>query len=272
MLKRILLPVDPSRPFAAANEYAVQLAHKFGSRLVMTYVIDDHLLGPAAEEAATSIDEALEWVGRDAMEEFQQHHPELDCQKTLAYGHTPTALFQMVLQTGADAVVLGGYHSRANPKVWGSTVVEIVHHAERPTFVVRRPSDIPDRGDPIVVPFDGSERPVANLPRVASFAKETGAVIDLVHVASPKQAEAAKAILEKGAWVVRQEGVEVQTHVLPRRLLRSKARIVLQHARSVGSPLIAISRLGTSSIHTGRSRTVGWLLAHSPIPVWVVRK
>lgn len=272
MFKRVLLPVDPARPFGAANEYAVQLAHRFGSRIVMTYVIDDHLLGPVAEEAASSIDEALEWVGRDAMEEFQQHHPELECQKTLAYGHTPTALFQMVLQTGADAIVLGGYHSRANPKVWGSTVVDIVHHAERPTFVVRAPADLPGEGDAIVVPFDGSERPMATLPQVVRFARETGAIVDLVHVARPKHAEAARAVLEKGAWLVREEGVEAETHVLPHSLLSSKARVIMQHARAIDSPLIAISRLGTSSIHTGRSHTVSWLLAHSTVPVWVVRK
>lgn len=272
MFKRLLLPVDPARPFGAANEYAVALAHLFDSRVVMTYVIDDHLLGPVAEEAHNSIDEALEWVGRDAMEEFQQHHPDLDCQKTLAYGNTPTALFQMVLQTGADLVVLGGYHSRANPKIWGSTVVDIVHHSERPTFVVRKPAELPGEGDAIVVPYDGSDRPVATLPKIVRFAKATGARIDLVHVAKPKDAERAKAMLEKGAWVAHEEGVETHIHVLNKPLLGSKARTIYQYAKAIKSPLIAISRLGASSMHTGQSATVSWLLAHSDLPVWVVRK
>ncbi len=272
MFKRLLLPVDPARPFGAANEYAVDLAHQFGSRIVMTYVIDDHLLGPVAEEAHSSIDEALEWVGRDAMEEFEQHHPEIDCQKTLAYGSTPTALFQMVLQTGADTCVLGGYHSRAPSKVWGSTVVDVVHHNERPTFVVRKPSHLPRDGEPIIVPYDGSERAVATLPKIIKFAKELGATVDLVNVAKTKNADNAKAILEKAAWVVKEEGVEAQIHVLQRGLITSKARSIYQYAKAVKSPLIALSRLGASSMHTGRSATVAWLLSHSDLPVWVVRK
>lgn len=272
MFKRILLPVDPARPFGAANEYAVDLAKRFGSTLTTTYIIDDQLLGPAAhEEAASSIDEALEWVGRDAMDDFARHHPDVECSKTLAYGHTATALFQMVLQTGADLVVLGGYHSRAQPHVWGSTVVDVVHHAERSTIVVRESSHLPRHGEAIVVPFDGSERPTAVLPRVCRFAKTLGARVDLVHVARLRDLESARAILENGAWLVREHGVEVETHVLQKTAWRSKARAVLQHAQDHAAPLVAVSRLGASSTHTGRSRTVSWLLAHSPLPVWVVR-
>lgn len=272
MFKRILLPVDPAKPFGAANEYAVELAKRFGARVVMTYIIDDHLLGPVAEEAATSIDEALEWVGRGAMEDFEEAHPDVECQKTLAYGSTPTALFQMVLQTGADLVVLGGYHSRASPHVWGSTVVDVVRHAERPVFVVRELNHLPTPTEPIVVPFDGSERPVQNLPRIVQFAKEMGTKIHLINVAKSKYREKAQAALDKGRWIVEQEDVAVETHLIQRGILQSKGRAILNYAKKVDSHLIAISRLGRTSTHTGHSHTVAWLLAHSPVPVWVVRK
>lgn len=272
MFKRLLLPVDPARPFGAANQYAVDLAHKFDSRIVATYIIDDHLLGPVAEEAHNSIDEALEWVGKDAMDDFVEHHPDLEIQKTLAYGSTPTALFQMVLQTGADTVVLGGFHGRANPHVWGSTVVDIVHHAERPVFVVRERGELPQEGQVIVVPFDGSERPLGTLPRIVELAKATGASIDLVYVAKGRDKGQGQAALDRGTWICQEEGVPVETHILTCKPWRTKGRVVLNHARACKSPLIALSRLGTQSMHTGRSRTVAWLLTHSPLPVWVVRK
>ncbi len=272
MFRRILLPIDPARPFGAANEYAVELAKRFGSEVTATYVVDEHLLGPASEEAAASVDEALEWVGRDAMEDFERHHPDVPCEKTLAYGHTATALFQTVLQTGADLVVLGGYHSKTHPHVWGSTVVEVAHHAERPIIVVRGQSRLPGPGDAILVPFDGSQRPMALLPRICRFAAALGAHLDLVHVARVRDVEAAQALLDRGAERVRDLGVEARTHVLQRTAWRSKARVLLQHAKNTHAPLIAVSRLGASSTHTGRSRTVSWLLAHSPLPVWVVRQ
>lgn len=272
MFKRLLLPVDPARPFGAANQYAVDLAHRFESGIVATYVIDDHLLGPVAEEAHNSLDEALEWVGKDAMDDFIDHHPDLDIQKSLAYGHTATALFQMVLQTGADTVVLGGFHSRANPGVWGSTVVDIVTHAERPVFVVREHAALPGPGDWIIVGFDGSERPLANLPRIIAFAKAMGCGIDLVNVAKSRDQLTAKSNLERGEWLCNEEGVPVESHVLSASRWRPKGRVILNYARSRKSPLIALSRLGTTSMQTGRSRTVAWLLSHSPLPVWVVRK
>lgn len=272
MFKRLLLPIDPARPFGAANQYAVDLAHAFDSNIVATYVIDDHLLGPVAEEAAASIDEALEWVGKDAMDDFVDHHPELEIQKSLAYGSTATALFQLVLQTGADTIVLGGFHSRAQPHVWGSTVVDIVTHAERPVFVVREHARLPTAEDWITVPFDGSERPLGTLPRIAKFAKARGCGIDLVYVAKGKQQARADNALERGQWVLEEHGVPSKTHVLPASTWRPKARTILKHARETGSPLVALSRLGETSMQTGRSRTVAWLLSHSPIPVWVVRK
>jgi len=139
-------------------------------------------------------------------------------------------------------------------------------------FVVREHARLPGSGDNIVVPFDGSQRPLENLHRIAAFASELEAGIDLVYVARAKDAAKAAGILEKGRWVCNEQGIPVEMHVLPSRLLRHKGRIIHDHAVRVGSPLIATSRLGATSVHTGRSRTVGWLLTHATLPVWVVRK
>lgn len=273
MFKRILIPVDPARPFAAANEYAVELAKKFESSIVATYVIDEQLMGGhVGDQAAGALDDALEWVGRDAMDDFAKHHEDLAVAKTLIYGPTHTAIFQMVLQTGADLVVVGGYHSATQPHLWGSTVLDIVQHDERPTFVVRKAAHIPHEGDTIVVPFDGSQRPLENLMKVTRLAKGVGASIDLVFVARKRHMVQAEQMLKKGRLLVEEQGVAATIHVLGAGLLRAKGRVILDHAKKQNAPLIAVSRLGQSSIHTGRSRTVAWLVAHSDVPVWVVRR
>ncbi len=276
MFKRILIPVDPSKPFGAANQYAVDLAHRFGSSVVATYVIDENLLGPSAQQTTGAMDEALEWVGRDAMDDFALHHPDLEVNKCLAYGSTATALFQIVLQTGASALVLGGFRSRAARATggWGSVAGEIVQHAERPCFIVREASRLPTSGDAIIVPFDGSEFPRKTLPNIAAFAEATGSSIDLVHVCSSGHEGEAQGLLKEGAALIaeHQPEIQVERHVLRASFLKSKGRVVLNHARAVNSPLIAISRLGRTSLHTGRSKTVDWLIAHSEKPVWVVRR
>ncbi len=276
MFKRILIPVDPSKPFGAANQYAVDLAHRFGSTIVATYVIDENLLGPSAQQTTGAMDEALEWVGRDAMDDFALHHPDLEVNKCLGYGSTATALFQIVLQTGASALVLGGFRSRAARAAggWGSVAGEIVQHAERPCFIVREPSRLPTSGDPIIIPYDGSEFPRKTIPNITAFAEATGSRLDLVHVCSSGHEAQAKAVLKEGVALIYDEnpGVEVDRHVLRASFLKSKGRVILNHARTVNSPLIAISRLGRASLHTGRSKTVDWLIAHSEKPVWVVRR
>ncbi len=272
MFKRILVHVDPARSFDAANRYAVDLAHAFESGLVATYIIDEHLMGHAVDEAANSLDHALEWVGQAAMEDFVTGHPDLDVKKTLGYGPTPTALFQVVLQSGADAVVVGGFHSTAQPHVWGSICADIVHHAERPVFVVRKDARLPGPEQPIVVPFDASERAVATLPRIADLATGLGAPIHLVHVAKPKHADKAQGILDRGAWILKEHGIEATMEVVVPKMFQAKAKAIYRAAKGKNAALIALSRLGTHSIHTGRSRTVGWLVGHSTLPVWVVRK
>lgn len=271
MFSRILVPIDPARPLAAANEYACELAKRSAAHLIVNYIVDEALM-MGGGEAVGALDEAMEWVGRDAMEDFVRHHEDLEVEKHLSYGPTATVIFQTVLRTGVDLVVVGGYGRPGRPKVWGSTVLDIVEHDERPTFVVRNPARLPGPGDRIVVPFDGSQRPVETLPRICRFARETDAGLDLVYVAKTREADRALHILEKGRIQAEGEGADVEIHCLQASFWRPDAGIILDHAKATGSPLIALSRLGRTSLRTGRSPILTWLLTHADLPVWVVRR
>ncbi len=271
MFKRVLVPIDPAKPFAAANDYAVALAQRFSSEVIATYVLDENLLGPSAQQTTGAMDEALEWVGRDAMDDFAAHHPELQISKRIAYGSVHTSLFQAVLQSGADVLVLGGFHT-GSLGLWGSIAGDIVHHCERSCFVVRRVAELPGPNKPIIVPYDGTSHPRATLARIARLARELDAPIDLVYAARAGRADNAAAFLKEGAAILMEEGVaSVDYHVLARGRLASKARMLHRYACDNGA-LLALSRIGKASMHTGRSRTVGWLVGHSSVPVWVVRK
>lgn len=271
MFKRILVPVDPARPFAAANDYACTLATRFGATIIANYIVDETLVAGAGE-AVGALDTALEYVGKEAVDDFARRHPDIQVEKRMSYGHSATVIFQTVLGTGADLVVVGGYHTGVNPQLWGSTVSEIVHLDERPTFVVRHNPGLPEAGEAITVPYDGSQRAAETLPRLAAFVKELGCTVDLVHVAKKKDADRGLHILDKGRIQLEGLGIEVRTSCLERGFLQAKGRAILRHAKDTGSKLIALSRLGRTSGQTGHSRTVTWLLTHSDIPVWVVRK
>lgn len=271
MFKRILVPVDPAKHLGPANEYAAKLAARFDSHIIANYVLDESLMHGAGE-AVQAVDDAMEWVGADALQHYCDCHPEVTVHKRVSYGHTATCIFQSVLGTGADLVVVGGYHNTLNSNVWGSTVADIVHHDERPTFVVRKDAELPAKGQTIMVPYDGSGRAKANLDKVIRFAKEMECRIDLVHAAKKKECETGLAILQKAQLLCKADGMEAEIHCIQRTLLKTKGKTILEFARQQKTPLIAISRLGKKSSETGRSRTVAWLLTHSEIPVWVVRK
>lgn len=271
MFKSILVPIDPSRPFGAANDYACDLAARFGSQIIVNYVVDEALVSGAGE-AATALDDAMECVGQDALDDFERVHPDLQVRKLMSYGSTATVIFQSVLSTGAELVVVGGYHGSRSPSVWGSTVIDIVQHDERPTFVVRRPAAIPQAGEVITVPYDGSRWAQQTLPKICRFARELNLGIELVHVARRKDAERGLNILKAGRVLVEEEGIEVESNCLEASRLRPFGKTILQHARAKGSPLIAMSRLGHGSEVTGRSRVMAWFLTHSDLPVWVVRR
>lgn len=271
MFRSILVPIDPSRPFGAANDYACALANRFESKVIVNYIVDEALVAGAGE-AAAALDDAMECVGQDALDDFERLHPELQVKKLMSYGPTATVIFQSVLSTGAEIVVVGGYHGSRSPSVWGSTVIDIVQHDERPTFVVRAPAQIPQEGQAITVPYDGSRWAQQTMPKICSFAREMGLKIDLVHVARRKEADRALHILNRGKLLVEGEGVDVETHCLEGSRWRPVGRTILDHAKASGAPLVAMSRLGQASGTTGRSRVLAWLLTHSDLPVWVVRR
>lgn len=271
MFKTILVPIDPARPFGAANDYACALAKRFDSKIIANYIVDEAIVSGAGE-AATALDDAMECVGADAMDRFVAAHDDLDVKKLLSYGPTATVIFQSVLATGASLVVVGGYTGAHSPKVWGSTVMDIVKHDERPTFVVRAPARLPADGDAIVVPFDGSTAAQQVLPKIVKFAKEMGGTICLVNIAKKKDSARALHALQLGTSIVKGEGMECESHCIEAPRFGGVGRALLNFARQHRSPLIAMSRLGESSMRTGQSRTLSWLLTHSDIPVWVVRR
>jgi nucleotide-binding universal stress UspA family protein len=271
MFNTILVPIDPSRPFGAANDYACALAKRFGSKVIANYIVDEAIVSGAGE-AATALDDALECIGLDAMDRFVVAHPELQVKKLLSYGPTATVIFQSVLSTGAGVVVVGGYSGASHPSFWGSTVMDIVKHDERPTFVVRAPARLPNEGDSIIVPFDGSKAAQQVLPQITKFARTLGLTVDLVKVAKKKDSDRALRALQLGAALIEGDGIACTTHCIEATRFSGIGRSILKFARQQRTPLIAMSRLGASSTITGQSRTLGWLLAHSDIPVWVVRR
>lgn len=271
MFKRILVPVDPAKHLGPANDYAAKLAIRFQSQVIANYVLDESLMHGAGE-AVQAVDDAMEWVAKDALQHYCDIHPEVTVHKRVSYGHTATCIFQSVLGTGADLVVVGAYRGSLNPNLWGSTVADIVHHDERPTFVVRKDAELPSPGQAILVAFDGSQRAMDNLVRITKFAKEMECSLDLVNVAKKADCEQALHTLRKGQQLCEADGMEATIHCIQGSRWKPRGKSILEFARTQNTPLIALSRLGKKSSETGRSRTVSWLLSHSDIPVWVVRK
>lgn len=269
-MKRILVPVDPTCQLDAAGNYAAQLARMYDAELIAMYILDDSRM-QGAHEGAQSLDDAMAWIAQDVMEQYAHRHGDLKVQKLMGTGRTATAVFQAVLRTGAESVVLGGFTKGPN-SFWGSVSMDIVDHCERPAFVVRKPAGIPKEGDRVMIAYDGSQRATECLQNIARFLKVTKAVGYLCYAAAPKDMDRVQRELDEAKLYLQTEGVMAETAILERSRFHSHGWVLDRHARQVDAKLIALSRLGRSSIHTGRSRTVAWLVSHAHTPVWVVRR
>ena len=137
----ILVPTDLSPPSMDAVRHAATLADRIGSRVVLTYVMEDKL--PAMILAHTSETEeqlldrhreharkALVDVATDLLE-----GREVDC--IVRQGADHEEIVALAREIGADLIVMGMHgHGFLVHALAGSTTERVLHHAPCPVLVV----------------------------------------------------------------------------------------------------------------------------------------
>ena len=137
----ILVPTDLSPPSMDAVRHAATLADQIGSRVVLTYVMEDKLpamiLAHTTETEEQLLDrhreharKALVDVATDLLE-----GREVDC--IVRQGADHEEIVALAREIGADLIVMGMHgHGFLVHALAGSTTERVLHHAPCPVLVV----------------------------------------------------------------------------------------------------------------------------------------
>ncbi len=153
MFTRILVPIDFSEPAAAALDYAIALATRFGASLELLHVIDDPVgagvlagdgfITQSPEEQATATAEAESRLAAFA----SAAHPRVPMTTTVTHGRAALRICEVAREAPADLIVIGTHGRKGLSHVLlGSVAERVVRHASAPVLTVHaRPGIVYER-------------------------------------------------------------------------------------------------------------------------------
>ena len=137
----ILVATDFSEPSLAAVKHAGNLASRLGSRLLLTYVVEDRLPDLVLSGSTDSKEEMLDAhqskaeasLKTYAQEHLQGHTVDV----VVTQGAPHECIVELAKAKNADLIVVGMHgHGIVSHILMGSTSERILHHAPCPVLVV----------------------------------------------------------------------------------------------------------------------------------------
>lgn len=139
-LKTILLPTDFSKASQGAAHYALELARRFRSRLLLLHVIEDPvLLQPMLDTFPLPSDEQMETYTEERLENFlsADERGDVDVQFFWAHGRPFEEIVAFGARRKADLIVMGTHGRGAVAHlILGSVAENVVRKAKCPVLTV----------------------------------------------------------------------------------------------------------------------------------------
>lgn len=255
----LLCGIDASRSCFEAARQAAILARP-GATLDLVSVATTRGVGLNAQSALSP--ERAEEALRRAQELASV--AQVDVSIDLVHEPEPTAVL-LERAAGHELVVVGSHgSSRVEGILLGSTSSALVHEAEVPVLVARRPPG-EEIGGPVVVASDGSPDAARAIDLAAKIALAYGSAIHVV-VAAWGIGDRLESILEMACAPLVAAGLEPRTHTL----VADPPVAIAQAARSVGAAVVLVGSRGLGGISALGS--VSEVVAHeAPCSVLVAR-
>lgn len=140
-LKRILVPADFSDCGRKALSYALPLAHQYGSRLILLYVVQEPY--PVTEFSGLAVAQMEADLCENATTELSQLiareiGDQVPTDQRVVVGSPETQIVEVATEENIDLIVIST-HGRTGLKhvLLGSVVENVVRHAPCPVLVVR---------------------------------------------------------------------------------------------------------------------------------------
>ncbi len=186
--QNILIPIDGSHPSLHAEELAVLLAKKFGSKVTVLHTIPRELIHSVshpssnippsiAKELRASLEQKGAYVIANAKAIFMEENIPV-ATKLIEYGDPA----ESILETCGDydLVIMGGRGEGDTEEFeLGSVAKKIVRHSKCPVLLVKKRSPI----SKLLVPVDGSDYAKKALNYAVELAEKYNAELTLLNVA-----------------------------------------------------------------------------------------
>lgn len=137
MYENILLPVDGSEGSERAEEFALELAERYGGEVHVFHVVDTRLVSEPALSSMELVTDDAEAAAMELFEEIEERATERNIEVSCRCCHgTPhDEIVEYADDIGADVIVMG-YRGQSHEKRIGSVVDRVLRNTDRPVLAV----------------------------------------------------------------------------------------------------------------------------------------
>lgn len=268
-MQPILVAVDFSNTSIHAVEYAIAMANKMRSDVLLIWV--DKVITQESVYPDTSNENRNEAKKRfdELLSQFSQ---KLDKGLTMDYklkkGRIYREVDNLARQTEAGLIVTGAHGISGYEEYWiGSNAYKIVTYTTCPVITVRHDFLIPETIEKILVPMDGSIETLHKIPFIVTLAKLFDSEVHIVTTHN-SHLKSIQRITEKIAqtsidYILKHEVRVVEDSIVSNDLTKA----VLAYATNVSADLIAIMTEQETPVNIHLGAQAQQLINQSPIPV-----
>ncbi|MDP4281485.1 MAG: universal stress protein [Bacteroidota bacterium] len=268
-MQPILVAIDFSNTSIHALEYAISMANKMKTDIVLVWV--DKVTGAESLYPDTSNDNRQEAKKRfeELLEQYNPMlHTDLHMEYKLRKGKVYHEIENVAHSVSADLIVVGSHGISGFEEYWiGSNASRIITYASCPVITVRLNFPIHKSISRIMVPIDGSSETIQKIPYVARLAKLFKSEVHVVttHYTHLKSVQR---LAEKNAQITTNyfESNHIRYH--EDTLISSDiTKSVIQYAMGIDADLIGMMTEQETPAHILLGTHAQQLITLSPIPV-----
>jgi nucleotide-binding universal stress UspA family protein len=268
-MKQIIVAIDFSRCSMHALEYALQLANKIKSNILLVWVDNTR-----SEESVISgpIDTSRKEINENFEELIKRYGPKLE-HGAISYkirkGKVHIEIANQAKYIDAMYVVAGTHGVTGFEEFWiGSNAYRIVTYAPCPVITVRTNYEFRDTIKNIILPIDSTLETRQKIPAAARLAKIFGAQIHIVSLYSTTIKAVRSKVDNYSKQVVKFLEEENVEYVLAQLDAENITNSTIRYAQEVDGDIIAImTEQETTTANLFLGAYAQQMVNHSPIPV-----
>lgn len=268
-MKKIVVALDFSSGSIHALKYAIQIANKAESDILMIWV--DKTASPESIYATSSESYRGEVIKRfkELIEEYQPQFTGGKLDYKLRKGKIYAEIVGTAKAKKADLIITGSHGVSGFEEFWiGSNANRIVGHAYCPVITVRNGFKIKEEIKKIVVPIDHCNHTLTKIPFTAELARMFNSEVHIAVIFSTNLATMNKRVenfVDKAKKYFAKANVNFVVEYIQS---QNTTKAAIDFAKNIGADLIGINTEQDEKRETGLlGPSAQQVVNHSPIPV-----